>query len=162
MEGRENQNQIQNQNRIEEQNDKEFNFLYERLKHSLETYAFIPLNNYNASTLKRCDTEKLLDNEDMNTIKSVFNQMRNHYIDQTREEIKNFMEKYNLKEKLEFTLEVYFYSSLMQELGISLEELKELDEISNLDGNDDSSFMKYYLNKYMADKIYNMKPKMRE
>jgi hypothetical protein len=143
----------------------EFDYLFERLIYSFESHAFLGLNTYNASALKRCDTEKLLDNEDFNSIKNCFNNFRSHYIDQIRQEIRSFMEKYDLKEKLKFKSEVYMYTMLMDELGISLDELKEMDEISHLDGNDESSVMKYYLNSYITEKnveIERENQKMRE
>ena len=143
----------------------EFDYMSERLIYSFESHAFLGLNTYNAATFRRCDTEKQLDNEDFNSIKNCFNNFRSHYIDQVRLEIKNFMEKYDLKEKLKFRSEVLMYSLMMEELGINIEELKEMDEISNLDPNDESSLMKYYMMKYMSDKnseIESENEKMRE
>jgi hypothetical protein len=143
----------------------EFDYLFERLIYSFESHAFLGLNTYNASALKRCDTEKLLDNEDFNSIKNCFNNFRSHYIDQVRQEIRSFMEKYDLKEKLRFKSEVYMYTMMMEELGIRLEELKEMDEISHLDGNDESNVMKYYLSNFITEKNLELErenEKMRE
>ena len=48
---------------------------------------------------------------------------------------------------MKFKSEVFIYEILMRELGISLEDLEEIEEMNNLE-NEDTSILKYYLNKY--------------
>jgi hypothetical protein len=129
----------------------EFNFMYERLIQFLENAAFIPLDRYNSYTLKKCDQSKFLNNDDVNKIINVFNHLRSHYIEQIKTEINRFVEKYNLKDKLKIKSESFFYELLMKELGIKIENLKEMEETNSLE-NDESNILKYYLNKYTMDK----------
>ena len=131
--------------------DPEFTLLYERLIYYLEHYAFTPLEVYNATNLKKCDREKLLTNEDLNVVKSIFNEYRMHYIDQVRSEIKNFVGKYDLKEKLTRKSEAFVFEMVLKDLGLSVDDLKQMDEISEL-GSDESSLMHHYVNQYTEDK----------
>jgi len=118
--------------------------------------------------------DKTFSHDELNSLKPVFNGLRNHYMEQVRNEIKNFVEKYNLKEKLELKSEMLIYNNLMQELGISLEELRQLEEINNLSDdsnnannlnnfndpsgnsnnpqNSSNSVLKYYISKYAHNK----------
>ena len=144
-------NNINNKNSSKNETDPNFNFLHERLIQMIESHAFVPLSQYCAGNLKKTDYDKVLSNEEYNTIKNIFSNLRSHYIDQVREETKNFCEKYNLKEKLEMKSEVFLYSLMMAELGISVEDLEEIEEMNNLE-NDESSLLKYYTNKFTRER----------
>jgi hypothetical protein len=72
--------------------------------------------------LKKFDTEKVLDHH-MDKIASKINNCKLYYIETIRKEVKDFIERYNLKEKFPGD-KVTIMSNVMQEL-VSLECLKE-------------------------------------
>jgi hypothetical protein len=162
MEQKQNQNINQDENIVQEE---EMNFLYDRLIHYLEYHAFLPLDFYNASNLRKCDKEKLIFNEDMNSIKRNFNDLKEHYINQVRSEIKNFVEKFDLRNKLQHKSEVMLYDKILTDCGLTLEDLRKMDELhelgqdennannQNSENNEKSnSLMQYYVDQYTQEK----------
>jgi len=143
----------QNENIIQEE---EMNFLYDRLLHYLEYYSFLPLEVYNAYNLRKCDKDKLITNEDMNSIKRTFNDLKEHYISQVKSEIKNFVEKFDLKDKLQHKSEVLLFDKILSDCGLTLQDMRKMDEIQELgqdENNENSiSLMKFYVDQYTQDK----------
>jgi uncharacterized protein YpuA (DUF1002 family) len=127
----------------------ENDILYTKIYDNIIQYATLSLDDYNAHMLKKFDTEKVLD-QHMDKIASKINNCKLYYIETIRKEVKDFIERYNLKEKLPGD-KVTIMSNVMQELGISLEYLKEEYKLTSVE-TDHSNMCKYFLNKYILNK----------
>jgi len=92
----------------------------------------------------------------MNSIKRTFNDLKEHYISQVKSEIKNFVEKFDLKDKLQHKSEVLLFDKILSDCGLTLQDMRKMDEIQELgqdENNENSiSLMKFYVDQYTQDK----------
>lgn len=124
------------------------NYFYDKIIQIIEGFSLSPVSNFNISKLKNCKNFEKLSREEQQNIKVILNNATNTYINFVKSSIKEFLEKYKLKEKLEIPSEVYALTRILDKLQISLDDLVKLEDLNSLQliENDELNLLKYYSN----------------
>ncbi len=143
--------------------DDKFNFLYDRLQSAIETHSLVPLQLYNVNQLKKHDQKKLIINETrLKKVSTIFNHYTKYYINAVQGETNVFLEKYDLKAILKNKTKSFLYDQIMQEMGISLEELKNL---MNMIACNEDTILNFYMTDFIKEnnsKLENENKKLKE
>jgi hypothetical protein len=128
----------------------EQNLLYVKIYEILLHYCTLAIDDMKISSLKKFDTgnrmEKIYDK-----IENKIASLKSYYVKTVEQELSMFMKKYFSGEKL-YNNKVHAMTYILQDLGISLEELKAGYQISTINKDDHIKLFFFILKRFNKKK----------